>query len=132
MRNPLGFFRDLLRQPPWIPVWVGLLMVINLGGLAFWAEPLARWIVGTFMVSAMLMMGLYARFGFEKVLGLGHLPWIVLLPIVVLAIPITTGGFRSLLIIWTVATTVSLVFDITDVWQHFAMQRRSERPHQMD
>lgn len=42
MRNPMGFFKELLEQPPWILVWVGLLMVINLGSAAFWHEPLAR------------------------------------------------------------------------------------------
>jgi hypothetical protein len=119
MRSPLAFFKDLLKQPPWIPIWVGLLMMINMGSLAFWNEPLARWILGVFMVSAILMMGLYARFGFEKILGLGHFLWIPLLPVVVMAIPSAEGGFRTFLMVWAGATTISLVFDVVDVWKHF-------------
>ncbi len=125
MRNPLGFFRELLQQPTWIPIWVGLLMMINMGSLAFWDEPLARWILGVFMASSMLMMGLYARFGLEKILGLGHVLWILLLPVVLLAIPGADGGFRTFLVVWAVATTISLVFDVVDVWKHFSRAGRS-------
>jgi hypothetical protein len=87
MRNPMSFIKELLEQPAWIPVWVFLLMVVNLGSIAFWHEPLARLILGVFMISAMVMMGLYARFGFEKILGLGHVLWIPLLPVILLGIP---------------------------------------------
>ena len=73
MRNPLKFFVELMRQPAWIPVWVFYLMLINMASVIYWYEPLAKLIFITFMVSAMLMMGLYSRFGFEKVLGLGHI-----------------------------------------------------------
>lgn len=119
MRNPLGFFRELLEQPAWIPIWVGALMIINMGSIAFWDETLARWILGVFMASAMLMMGLYSRFGFEKILGVGHFLWIPLLPVVVVAIPSAEAGFQTFLMIWAGATTVSLVFDVRDVRQHF-------------
>lgn len=125
MRNPLSFFSELVRQPTWIPIWVGLLMMINLASIAFWSEPLARWILGVFMVSAMLMMGLYARFGFEKILGLGHFLWLPLLPVVLRAIPAAEGGFRTFLLVWAVATTISLVFDIVDVWKYFSGGREA-------
>jgi hypothetical protein len=123
MRHPLGFFTELLRQPTWVPIWVGLLVAVNLAGIAFWSEPLARWIVGLFMLSGVLMMGLYARFGFEKILGLGHSLWIFLLPLVLLAIPGTEGGFRTFLLTWVAATAVSLAFDVVDVWQYFSTRR---------
>lgn len=125
MRNPLGFFKELLHQPAWIPIWVGLLMMINLASVSFWDEPLARWILGVFMASAMLMMGLYARFGFQKILGLGHFLWIPLLPVVLWAIPGAEGGFRTFLVVWAVATTISLVFDIADVWKHISGERQA-------
>jgi len=119
MRNPLGFFKELLQQPTWVAIWVAVLMMINMGSVAYWDEGLARWILGVFMASALLMMGLYARFGFEKILGLGHFLWIPLLPVVVMAIPSAAGGFRTFLMVWAGATTVSLVFDVVDVWKHF-------------
>lgn len=39
----------------------------------------AKVVCVTVGLSAMLMMGLYAAFGFERILGLGHLFWIPLL-----------------------------------------------------
>jgi len=79
MRNPFRFFVELMQQPVWIPIWLFFLMIINLVSLGFWHEPLAKLIFITFMISAMLMMGLYSRFGFEKILGLGHILWVPLL-----------------------------------------------------
>jgi hypothetical protein len=58
MRNPLNFFVELVRQPVWIPVWLLVLMLVNVASVAFWEEPLARLILAAFVVSAMLMMAL--------------------------------------------------------------------------
>ena len=59
MRNPFGFFVELFRKPVWIPIWVFYLMAINVASLGFWSEPLAKLII-IFMISALLMMGLYS------------------------------------------------------------------------
>ena len=87
MRNPFRFFIELMQQPAWIVIWVLYLMTINVASVGFWNEPLAKVIFVTFMVSAMLMMGLYARFGYEKILGMGHVLWIPLLAYVLMEIP---------------------------------------------
>jgi hypothetical protein len=79
MRNPFGFFVELLRQPVWVPIWVVILLIVHSASVGFWNEFLAKVILAAFMLSAMLMMGLYSRFGFEKILGLGHILWIPLL-----------------------------------------------------
>ncbi len=120
MRNPLKFFVELARQPLWIPLWVSLLMLVNLASVAFWSEPTAKLILATFMVSSMLMMGLFSRFGFVKLLGLGHVLWIPLLLYVLTQIPQATGAFRMYLAAWAAATAVSLVFDVIDVWKYFS------------
>jgi len=120
MRNPLGFFVDLLRQPLWIHVWVSWLAAINLLSLRFWDEPLAKLVLATFLLSAMLMMALYARYGFEKILGLGHILWLGLLPYLLISIPGAGCGFQSYLIALTVSIGISLAFDVVDVWTYFA------------
>lgn len=125
MRNPIDFFKELVRQPAWIPIWVTFLMIVNMGGIAFWDETLARWIVGVFIASAVLMMALYARFGFEKILGVGHVLWIPLLTLVVIVIPSAEGAFRAYLTIWAAATTISLLFDIVDVWTYCGSANRA-------
>jgi len=127
VRNPLHFFKDLLEQPIWVPIWVGFMMAVNMGSLAFWAEPLAKAILGIFLLSSMLMMGLYARFGYEKILGLGHILWIPVLAWVLLALPGTDGAFRVYLLAWILTTVTSLVMDAVDVWQYASRRRADAR-----
>ncbi len=119
MKNPFGFFLELVRQPVWIPLWVSFLMLVNMASVAFWSEPLAKVIFITFMVSATLMMGLYACLGFTKILGLGHILWIPLLIYVLIRIPHANFGFRSYLVVFSISVAASLAFDIADVYQFF-------------
>ncbi len=123
MRNPLRFFIELMQQPVLVPVWVLILMIVNVASVGFWNEPLAKVILLTFMLSAMLMMGLYSRFGFERILGLGHIPWIPLLVWVLMEIPTARATFRGYLIIWSVCIFISLLFDIVDVWKYFTSRK---------
>lgn len=125
MRNPFKFFVELARQPLWIVLWVSLLMLVNFASVAFWSEATARLILITFMISSMLMMGLYSRFGFGKILGLGHVLWIPLLLHVLTRLPHADGAFKSYLVAWCVATAVSLAFDVVDVWKCFATRKNS-------
>jgi hypothetical protein len=123
MRNPFGFFVELMRQPVWIPIWVFYLMAINVASAAFWHEPLAKLIFITFMISAMLMMGLYARFGFERILGLGHILWVPLLLYILVEIPAAERGFHIYLMVLAVSIAISLAFDFIDVWKYFRRRK---------
>ncbi len=124
MRNPLRFFVDLMRQPLWVSLWVLFLMIVNMASVAFWPEPLAQLIATSFLVSAMLMMGLYSRYGFTKILGLGHLSWIPLLAYVLIQIPTAEATFKNYLVALSVSIGISLVFDTVDVWRYFRSQER--------
>jgi hypothetical protein len=117
MRNPFIFFVELMKQPTWIPVWVFYLMLINMASVIYWSEPLAKLIFITFMISAMLMMGLYSRFGFEKVLGLGHIFWVPLLVYVLIVLPTFESSFKIYLVVFSISIAISLAFDIIDVWK---------------
>ncbi len=123
MRNPFRFFVELMQQPVWIPIWLFFLMIINLASLGFWHEPLAKLIFITFMISAMLMMGLYSRFGFEKILGLGHILWVPLLVYLLMQLPIVEVSFKSYLVVLSISIAISLAFDITDVWKYFTNRK---------
>lgn len=126
MRNPFKFFVELARQPLWIPIWVSLLMLVNFASAAFWNEPTSKLILATFMVSSMLMMGLCSRFGFAKILGLGHILWIPLLLHVLTRLPHASGAFMVYLIAWCIATAVSLAFDVVDVRKYFAARKNHQ------
>ncbi len=123
MRNPFRFFVELMQQPVWIPIWLFFLMIINVASLGFWHEPLAKIIFITFMISAMLMMGLYSRFGFEKILGLGHILWVPLLVYVLIQFPTVETFFKIYLVVLSISIAISLAFDITDVWKYFTNRK---------
>ncbi len=125
LRNPFRFFVELMQQPVWIPVWVFYLMVINLASVGFWHEPLAKLIFVTFMISAMLMMSLYSRFGFEKILGLGHIFWVPLLIYIIVRLPSFDALFRIYLIVLSISIAISLVFDIADIWKYFTNRKNT-------
>jgi len=120
MRNPFRFFNELFQQPLLLSVWVFWLMLINVASIGFWSEALAKIIFVTFMLSAMLMMGLYSKFGFEKILGLGHILWIPLLVYLLMELSATSHDFKNYLIVLSISITVSLAFDIVDVWSYFS------------
>ena len=125
MRNPFKFFIELNRQPVWILVWMLILMVVNVASTGFWNESLAKIIFATFLLSAMLMMGLYSRFGFNKILGLGHVLWLPLLIFVLMNIPTSHGIFKEYLIAWSIFTVISLLFDVFDLWRFFAGRKNT-------
>ena len=124
MRNPLRFFIDLLQQPLWVSLWVLFLMLVNMASLAFWQVAVTQLILLNFLASAMLMMGLYARYGFTKILGLGHFPWIPLLAYVVTQIPAAEASFKRYLLVLSVSMGMSLVLDTIDVWNYFRSRAR--------
>ena len=125
MRNPFRFFVELIQQPIWVSIWLLFLMIVNFASVAFWNELLAKVILITFILSAIFMMGLYSRFGFEKILGLGHILWIPLLVYVLIEIPAVEVAFKSYLIILLISITISLVFDIIDVWRYFTSPKNT-------
>ena len=68
-------------------------------------------------------MALYSYFGFEKILGMGHVFWIFLLPYILLQLVHVEGIFFLYLIILSVFLMISLVFDAIDVWKYIHDKR---------
>lgn len=120
MKNPFYFFVETVKQPTWVAVWVFFLLAINLASAVFWAEPLGKLIFITFIASAVLMLSLYSRFGYAKILGLGHILWVPLLVYILTQMSAASGGFKSYLITLSVSIAISLAFDVVDVWQYFS------------
>ncbi len=112
-----------MQQPAWIPVWVFYLMVINMTCLVFWHEPAAKIIFFTYFASFILMLSLYTRFGFKKILGLGHVLWVPLLVYVVMQFPASEELFQGYLVALSLSLAICLTFDIIDVWKYFAHRK---------
>ena len=125
MRNPFLFFGELVTQTLWVTIWVAILALVNIVSLFFWSDPLAKLIFIIFMVSAMTIMALYSYFGFEKILGMGHVYWIFLLPYILQQLVHVEGIFFMYLVILSAFLTISLVFDTIDVWK-FIHDKRAQ------
>ncbi|MFU8813375.1 MAG: hypothetical protein ACNA78_10450, partial [Balneolaceae bacterium] len=115
MNNPLHFFTELLKRPIYEVMWVFFMMVIHLAAIAFWDEYLAKAIVVIFMISSMLMMGLYSAYGFTRIMGFGHVLWIPLAVWIATSIPGAEGWFATYLMALLITIVISLAIDITDV-----------------
>ena len=105
-------------MPPHWQLW--LAMLIGANGLAplFFLEHIeARMTVAAMLISMALMTALTARFGFSRILGIGHAAWlplIVFLAARAMEVPATTG-FGLWLRTVIVLDAISLVIDSTDV-----------------
>lgn len=118
MNKPFEFFTELFHRPLHEVIWVIYMMVINLAAAFFWEELLAKVIVIVFMISSMLMMGLYAKFGFTRILGLGHILWIPLVIYIGYEIPASEGIYMIYLIILQITISISVIIDAFDVWKY--------------
>ncbi len=119
MRNPLKLVIEMCNQPLWVMAWISVLVVVNMLSLAYWGQPLARWVAGIFLLQGAIMMALYSVYGYEKILGLAHIFWLPLLAYIVFNIGSYTGNFQYYLIALLCINSLSVVFDILDVIDYF-------------
>ncbi len=105
-------------MPPHWQLWLGTLVGANLVAPLFFLEHVeARVTIAALLISMTLMTALTARFGFSRILGLGHVAWLPLLAFLVgsvAEVPATTGlglWLRTVIVL----DAISLVFDAVDV-----------------
>jgi len=119
MINPFDFFGEVIAQAAWVVIWVNWLVAINMSSVFFWNKKISKIIFVTFMLSAVSMMGLYSIFGYEKILGAGHILWIPLLIFILSKLGGTDGRFKKYVVILSISIMISLVLDVADVYKYF-------------
>ncbi len=73
MKAFIKFNKGVLKMPISWRLWLMLLVAANVVAPLFFLRHLeAQVVLGTFLVGAMLMTWLTGRFGFTRILGLGH------------------------------------------------------------
>lgn len=114
-----GFTAGLRTLPrPW-RIWVGFLGALNvLGGLFFFETTAGKAVLAATVIAFILMLAIFRRHGFVRLLGLGHIvAWGPLLPW--LWVRFQEVGAGSLLGVWLLAVVVadgiSLAIDVADV-----------------
>ena len=121
-----GLMRAMLRIPkPWL-AWLGLLVAINAVVPLFFFPAAETWAALAAVAAGMLIMsGIFAAWGFVRLLGLGHLPWLALLPWLWTRLPLHEPG--SPLHTWLVALIaldgLSLLIDAVDVIRYIRGER---------
>jgi hypothetical protein len=77
----LTFMKGLYGLGPVIWAWLSVVFGLNaVVPLVFWYEPVAILTFVVFKSCLLLGIVLTHRFGFEKILGLMHFPWFLLIP----------------------------------------------------
>ena len=122
--------------PQWLHVWLNWMMVANLASLLF----LVRWqggklrlghieayaIVAAMIGATILMTWLFDRFGYVRLLGLGHIPfWTPLAIYLWTRLPHhpVNSPFGIYLRIFLATIAISLAFDYVDVARYLAGDR---------
>jgi hypothetical protein len=107
--------------------WLLTLAAVNMTSLYFIDTMEARVVFGVFMISMMIMTGIYHRSGFIRILGVGHVLWI---PMVLWlwarlsqTLPLNSI-FEYWLLIVIVMNTISLVIDTFDVVRYIKGDRK--------
>ena len=81
MTSAIDFFRCILSFPAHWLAWVAALMAANMMVPLFYiGAPEALFTLGAMMLGAMIQMTLYSRMGFVRLLGVGHIAWLFLVP----------------------------------------------------
>ncbi|MCF6220856.1 MAG: hypothetical protein L3J65_07065 [Robiginitomaculum sp.] len=70
-----GFITDVEAGPTWIYYWVNFMGLVFMLSIPFAFKRVeARWIaISTLVVAPIVMFTLYHKFGYERVLGWGHI-----------------------------------------------------------
>ena len=110
----------VLRSKPQVLVWMMLLILANgIAPLLFLARLEAQVVFATFLLSIALMTWLTARYGFTRIVGLGHVLWV---PMVIFLLVRANALEMDLYGIWVgtvvVLNVISLMIDVRDVMQY--------------
>lgn len=125
-----GFMADMKAGPAWVYYWVLFMGFMFMLSIPFSLKnKQARVILlATLVFAPMVMMAVYAKFGYERILGLGHiLAWTPALYYLYKTRSDwrgNTGIVSKWLTVTLVVMCISLVFDVSDVVR-YALGARS-------
>ncbi len=131
MKAVIGFTKGLMSMPmPW-PVWLGLLVAFNVAGPIYFFEALeAKVVLAAFLASAALMTAIFAIKGFVRLLGIGHIFWVPMVPWLWTRLDQVEPG--NLLGYWMIAVValngISLIIDASDVFRYLRGDREPYVP----
>ncbi len=121
MKVMIGFAKGLMSLPmPW-PVWLGLLVAVNFAGPIYFFEAIeAKVVLAAFLASAALMTAIFAAKGFVRLVGIGHIFWIPMVPWLWARLdqiePSNLIGYWMIAVV--ALNSISLIIDAIDVLRY--------------
>ena len=123
---PFEFMKTMFVNGLGLSVWISLLLLANMAIPLFFITALeAQFVLVAAMAGTLVQMGIFASNGFVRLLEIGHIFWVPLLPWLWTRL----GGFQEMepLAVWIVTVIVfngvSLVIDVIDAWRYLAGDR---------
>ena len=126
MKAMIGFAKGLMSMSmPW-PVWLGLLVAVNVAGSIYFFEALeAKVVLAAFLAGAAVMTAIFSSKGFVRLLGIGHIFWVPMVPW--LWARLDQVGPGDLLGYWMIAlmalNSLALIIDAIDVFRYVRGER---------
>ncbi len=131
MKAFIKFNKGMLKMPLHWQLWLMLMLTANVVTPLFFLHHVEALVVlGTILASMTLMTLLTARFGFTRIVGLGHILWIPMLAFLFTrlgGIPVSDAfgiWIRALFVL----NGISLVIDAVDVIRYIAGERQETVP----
>ena len=126
MRAFIKFNKGMLRMSVPVRLWLLSLLTANLVVPLFFLERLeAQVVVGTLVVSMILMTGLTAVAGFTRLLGVGHILWIPMLLWLWTRLDEMPAGDVFTIWVWAlmILNGISLILDAVDLGRYLMGDR---------
>lgn len=131
MRSFLRFNQGMLGMPLQLQLWVVALVGANIVAPLFFFQHLeAQLTLVAGLLGLVSMSVLTGRFGFSRIVGLGHIAWLPLIVFLISSVADTTAsssfGFwiRSVIVL----DSISLVFDFVDAARFYRGDRAETVP----
>ena len=127
MKAVIGFTKGLMSMPMLWPVWLGLLVAVNVAGPIYFFEALeAKVVLAAFLASAALMTAIFATKGFVRLLGIGHIFWVPMVPWLWIRLdqvgPGDPIGYWMIAVV--IADGISVIIDAIDVLRYLKGERQ--------
>ena len=126
MSVPFDFMKTMFVNGVGLAVWISLLLLVNLVvPLAVIGTVEGQAVLAAMVLGALTQTAIFRSKGFVRLLGIGHIYWVPLLPWLWTRL----GGFppNEPFAMWMTAVIVlnfvSLVIDVSDVWRYIGGER---------
>ncbi len=123
----LAFMKTMFVNGKGLAAWIALLLTVNMVlSLVYIGTLEGQVVLAALMAGAVTQASMFSRLGFVRLLGVGHVYWIPMLPWLWTRLGSTSGLFAYWLMAVIALDGVALVIDVADV----ARYARGERtPH---